>query len=385
MTSKLIYIVFKFLFLIKFIISNSNITIKINQTGIQSILFNNFTRYDSGGKYPNKVYLNGTEISNVIYNIFLESEGEKIIILEWNETLDSINDMFHDCVNITEVDLSQFDSSKVRRMSGMFYNCTSLTKVNFSNFNTSLIEGMGSLFYNCKSLTSVDLSNFNTPKLNYMNLVFYNCSNLKSINLSNFDTSNAISLNKSFYNCSSLISLDFQNLNMSKINNTEQMFSGCSNLTHLNLKNYKERDSLDYLNIFNNTNDISICFNKTLNPNLTHFIEKNPYKLNYYNECFYYEEQNTLNNSYISENISESKIKTPYPIFNSEVINSNISDIEKSIILTSYSEEKNTELVFINKTEIIDYNNSSKICVCSNNNCTINILLNNGCNNIYFT
>ena len=92
-----------------------------------------------------------------------------------------------------------------------------------------------------------------------------------------------------------------------------------------------------------------------------------------------------INNSYISENISESIIKTSYPIFNSEVINSNISDIEKSIILTSYSEEKNTELVFINKTEIIDYNNSSKICVCSNNNCTINILLNNGCNNIYFT
>ena len=385
MTSKLIYIVFKFLFLIKFIISNSNITIKINQTGIQSILFNNLTRYYSGGKYPNKVYLKGTEISNVIYNISLESEGEKIIILEWNETLDSINDMFHGCVNITEVDLSQFDSSKVRRMSGMFCNCTSLTKVNFSNFNTSLIEGMGSLFYNCKSLTSVDLSNFNTPKLIYMNLVFYNCSNLKSINLSNFDTSNVISLNKIFYNCSSLISVDFQNLNIRTITNTEQMFSVCSNLTHLNLKNYKERDSLDYLNIFSNTNDISICFNKTLNPNLTHFIENYPYKLNYYNECFYYEEQNTLNNSYISENISESIIKTSYPIFNSEVINSNISEIEKSIILTSYSEEKNTEVVFINKTEIIDYNNSSDICECSNNNCTINILLDNGCNNIYFT
>ena len=130
MTSKLITLVFNFLFLIKFIFSNSNITIKINQTGIQSILFNNFTRYDSGGKYPNEVYLNGTKISNVIYNISIESEGENIIILEWNEILDSINDMFLDCVNITEVDLSQFDSSKVTRMSGMFYNCTSLTKVN---------------------------------------------------------------------------------------------------------------------------------------------------------------------------------------------------------------------------------------------------------------
>ena len=385
MLSKLIYIATHFFFLIKYIVSSSNITIKINQIGVQSILFNDFTRNKSEGKYPTRVYLNGTIIPNVIYNISISSKGENIIILEWNETLDSINDMFNGCVNITEVDLSQFDSSKVTRMSGMFQNCISLIKVNFSNFNASLIEGMGSLFYNCKSLTSVDLSNFSTPKLNYMKQVFYNCSNLKSINLSNFDTSNLKSLNQTFYKCISLTSVDFQNLNMSKVNNTEKMFSGCSNLTHLNLKNYKERDSLDYFNIFNNTNNISICFNKTINPNLTHFIENNSYKLNYYNECFYFTENNTLNESYISENITKSLIKTSYPIINSEEINSDISDYEKNIIFTSYSEEKSTEVVFINKTQIINYNNSSDICLCSNNNCTIHILLNNGCNNIYFT
>ena len=166
MLSKLIYIATHFFFLIKYIVSSSNITIKINQTGVQSILFNDFTRNKSEGKYPTRVYLNGTIIPNVIYNISISSKGENIIILEWNETLDSINDMFNGCVNIIEVDLSQFDSSKVTRMSGMFQNCISLIKVNFSNFNASLIEGMGSLFYNCKSLTSVDLSNFSTPKLN---------------------------------------------------------------------------------------------------------------------------------------------------------------------------------------------------------------------------
>ena len=156
MTSKLIFILTNFFFLINLVNNKSTITIKIRQKGIQFILYNNFIRNESGGKYPSKVQLNGIVIPLAIYKISIESEGENFVKLEWNETLDSINDMFRDCVNITEVDLSQFDSSRVTRMSGMFYNCISLTSVNFSNFNSSLIVGMGSLFYNCTSLISVN-------------------------------------------------------------------------------------------------------------------------------------------------------------------------------------------------------------------------------------
>ena len=384
MISKLIYIFTKFFFLIKFIEGNSNITIKINKGGIQSILYNNFISNDIGGKYPSKVYLNGEEISDVIYNISINSEGENIIILEWNETLDSINHMFTDCVNITEVDLSRFDSSNVRRMSGMFYNCISLTSVNFFNFDSSLIEGMGSLFYNCTSLISIDLSKFNTYNLRYMNEVFYNCSSIKFINLSNFETSRIISIQKIFYNCASLTSIDFQNLNMKNINNTENMFLGCSNLAHLNFKNFIEKQSLEYFNIFNNTNYLSICFNKTINPILAHFIETYPYKFNYNNECFYHFDQNINNNSYILENITESIIKTSYSVIKSETINSNISIIQKNSILNTYNEEKSTEVYFITEKEINNYNNSLENCEC-NNNCTIDILLNNRCNNIHFT
>ena len=217
-----------------------------------------------------------------------------------------------------------------------------------------------------------------------MNELFHNCRSIKYINLSNFNTLSIKSIKYIFCNCSSLTSVDFQNLNMNNVNNTEKMFLGCSNLTYLNFKNYKERQSLDYFTIFNNTKYLSICFNKTTNPNLTYFLENNKYNLNYYNECFYHFDQNINTNSYIFENITEPIIKTSYPVIKSETINTNISISEKNSILNSYIKEINTEEYFINKTKINNYNNSLGICTC-NKNCIINILLNNGCNNIYFT
>ena len=48
---------------------------------------------------------------------------------------------------------------------------------------------MNNIFYNCIRLTSIDISNFNTKKLKYMSAMFSNCFDLTSIDISNFDTS----------------------------------------------------------------------------------------------------------------------------------------------------------------------------------------------------
>ena len=50
---------------------------------------------------------------------------------------------------------------------------------------------MSSMFYSCSNLTSLDVSNFDTSKVTDMGGMFYSCSNLTSLDVSNFDTSNA--------------------------------------------------------------------------------------------------------------------------------------------------------------------------------------------------
>ena len=288
-------------------LGGSNITITINATGYQLIFYNNCTTIDEcGWDYPNRIYLNGNLTNTSEPYIILTEKGTKTIILEWENKLNSTNNMFLDCINIIEIDLSQFDSSSVTRMSAMFKNCHSLTSIDFSNFDTSSLMAIGSMFYNCYNLISLDLSNFNTNNLVYSNQVFYNCRNLVSLDLSNFETTKVITFGDIFYNCSSLISINFQNLNMTQANNTNNMFYNCENLNYLNLKNYEEKSDLDYNNIFNGTTNLTICFNENNNPSLANF-SKHSNKINITDDCFDFNEK--FNTSIIDIETKDAKFE----------------------------------------------------------------------------
>ena len=50
----------------------------------------------------------------------------------------------------------------------MFYDCSSLTSLNISNWDTSSVTRMSTMFSNCSSLTSLDISNWNTSNVEDM-------------------------------------------------------------------------------------------------------------------------------------------------------------------------------------------------------------------------
>ena len=85
-------------------------------------------------------------------------------------------------------------------MNGMFYGCTTLNNLNLSNFDTSKVTDMQYMFCSCTPLISLNLSNFDTSKVTSMYYMFYNCTNLEYINLENFDETKLTSYNNMFYN-----------------------------------------------------------------------------------------------------------------------------------------------------------------------------------------
>ena len=72
----------------------------------------------------------------------------------------------------------------------MFNSCSALTEIDVSNFDTSNVTDMGAMFRECSSLSSLDLSKFNTDKVTNMWYMFYSCRNLKKLNISDFNTQN---------------------------------------------------------------------------------------------------------------------------------------------------------------------------------------------------
>ena len=134
-----------------------------------------------------------------IKNNYKFNETDNIVKLIWNNSINNCGYMFYELSCITEIDLSNFDTSKVINMQSMFYGCSSLSSLNLYNFDTSNVTNMESMFRDCSSLSSLNLSNFDTSKVKDMSYMFQFCTNLKYINLKNFIELDYLKVTNIFY------------------------------------------------------------------------------------------------------------------------------------------------------------------------------------------
>ena len=256
-----LYIYFIILYLIIFLSKEkklqkinyaSEITIEIKGKGNQLILSNYSSVCGSSFKHlPDKILVNGIlqndEIDKYAYDLINEVNN---ITLIWNDELTDCNSMFSDLSNIIRVDLSKFNSSKVKEMKCMFSDCVSLTSINFNNLDTSKVTIMKNMFDSCISLTSLNLNNLDTSSVEIFTRMFYNCSSLITIDLNNFSMSSANTIEDMFMECNSLISLDLRSFNTSTVTIMTNMFSGCSSLTSIDLSSFDTSSVANMNNLF---------------------------------------------------------------------------------------------------------------------------------------
>ena len=164
---------------------------------------------------PEKVYLN-TDSSNMFLSRFGEQEIK----------------------NILEVDLSNFDTSKVTNMASMFNAMPKLTSLNLSNFDTSKVTNMSYMFSAIRNLITLNLSNFDTSKVTNMQYMFAGMHNVTTLNLSNFDTSKVTNMQYMFAGMRNLTALNLSNFNTSQVTNMHSMFGAMSSLTTLDLSSF---------------------------------------------------------------------------------------------------------------------------------------------------
>ena len=136
---------------------------------------------------------------------------------------------------LRSIDLSKFNTSNVTRMSGMFGSCDDLTSIDLSGLDTSNVTDMGSMFSGCRSLRSIDLSGLDTSKVSDMSSMFSKCYALRDIDLSKIDMSKVTSMKYMFEDCSSLRSIDLSGLDVGNVTDMSSMFEDCSNLRSVDL------------------------------------------------------------------------------------------------------------------------------------------------------
>ncbi len=209
---------------------------------------------------PEKVYLN-TDSGRMFNSIYYEQEIKNILEIDLSNfdtsKVTNMSSMFGSMSKLTTLNLSSFNTSKVADMSNMFYGMSKLTNLNLSNFDTSKVTNMSGMFSIMPSLTTLDISSFDTSKVTDMGFMFSSMSKLTTLNISNFDTSKVTYMRYMFNNMSNLTTLNLFHFDTSKVTNMGYMFSGMSNLVTLDLSSFDTSKVTDMYAMFSDMSNLT--------------------------------------------------------------------------------------------------------------------------------
>ena len=119
--------------------------------------------------------------------------------------------MFHGCIVLTAIDLSNLGLGACESTHGMFQGCTALKNVvGMERWNLGVCKTCANMFYGCKALGS---DNSNAPNFNFT--IGESCENMVNM----------------FAQCESLTSINGTNWNLSGLKNAHNMFGECTSLT----------------------------------------------------------------------------------------------------------------------------------------------------------
>jgi len=162
-----------------------------------------------------------------------------------------MNSVFHGASSLTSLDLSSFDTSNVTSMGSMFRDATGLTNLNLSSFDTSSVARMDYLFSGATGLTTLDLSSFDTSSVTRMDYMFFGATGLTTLDLSSFDTSRVTLMNHMFYLATGLTTLDLSSFDTSSVTTMRTMFHTATGLTTLDLSSFDTSSVTTMVNMFN--------------------------------------------------------------------------------------------------------------------------------------
>ena len=242
----------------------------------QEVQLINYECYKNGFKKRNeelkknlKIIING-KIEPIIFKYRFIKEGKYNIYFLKENPISNISNLFSECKNLEEINLSPFNSEEVTSMMHMFYQCESLKKIDFFSFNTNNVTTMEGLFYFCSLLKEIDLSSFKTENVTSMENMFSCCKSLEKIKFStSFDTSKVNSMKGMFEYCESLDSIELSFFKTENVTDMTDMFYFCKKLKDINLLSFNTNNVISMENMFSGLNNIEeINLSSFTSPNL---------------------------------------------------------------------------------------------------------------------
>ena len=145
---------------------------------------NNLISLDLSNWNPKKV--------NTTHVMF--QDCEKLTSLKLPSSFDSLitmQSMFRN-VGLTSLDLSGINAPKLQILDSVFVS-SKFENINLHGFIKNTVTSLQNVFDSCQQLTNIKLTNCDTSGVTNMNAAFQNCTSLTSLNLCSFVFSNTVS------------------------------------------------------------------------------------------------------------------------------------------------------------------------------------------------
>ena len=157
---------------------------------------------------------------------------------------ENMRGMFSENYNVKKINLAGLNVKKVHTVTNMFnnsiYNQTALKEIDMSGWQLDLVTDLSALFASLVKLESINLSNFSAKNAINMVRMFHNCSSLKELNLSTFAIEKVVYMDAAFRDLDSLERINLSGLNTSSVKSMSQMFMNdrTANLVNLDLSSF---------------------------------------------------------------------------------------------------------------------------------------------------
>ena len=149
----------------------------------------------------------------------------------------SMRAMFYGCSALEDLNFLIFDTSNVIQMNDLFYDCFSLHELNIYNTNGIYDENEMRIIQDVyPALGDLNIFNFNTSKVTDMSFLFNNCYSLKKFHIINFDTSHVKVMNRIFMGCKLLGDINLSKFVLKDNTSVFHGFNQCSKSLINNIK-----------------------------------------------------------------------------------------------------------------------------------------------------
>lgn len=201
--------------------------------------------------------INTSRVKNMMYMFATDRKLIKHINLEEFDTsnVEYMNYMFAaqaaavNPVTVDPLDLSHFDTSKVKSMQGMFKE-THYSSIDISNFRTGSVTNMGEMFFGMVYTTDLNLSGLDVRNVANINKIFQGSANLTSINLAGWQLDSVHDMSSMFNQLHALNTLNLTGFTTKNVVDMNHMFNECHNLTTLDLSSFDTSKVTDMNNMF---------------------------------------------------------------------------------------------------------------------------------------